>query len=390
MRTKVLLVCFVVVVMVTVLSACSGGGGGGGAAVERTTVSIPKTGQTTSYDANTVKADDGALQKGIAWPSPRFTDNGDSTITDNLTGLMWLKDANVIQSHDAATPGSELDNDGTVGDGMVFWQTALDIIEVANASGGHYSDWRLPNRNEMRSLIHYDQTDSSTWLSGQGFQNVPSGFYWTSSSYSASLAFVVYMIDGRLDTFGKAGEYYVWPVRGDGGSAVGALPRTGQPVSHDTNTIQRDDGALRKGVAWKTQRFIVSSSGTGTVVTDSLTGLVWPQEWAAGDGKVPWQTALDTVVTLNTMTYLGHSDWRLPNVNELATLTNTANSNPRTWLIEPAQGFMNIPVSVPVYWTSTTNKSSPSQANVVDMSSGWAGGDLKSNLNLVITVRGGN
>ena len=50
-------------------------------------VMLPKTGQTTSYAAG----DDGALQKGVASPNPRFTDNGNGTVTDNLTGLIWLE-----------------------------------------------------------------------------------------------------------------------------------------------------------------------------------------------------------------------------------------------------------------------------------------------------------
>jgi hypothetical protein len=51
---------------------------------------LPKTGQTTSYSTG----DDGDLERGVAWPSPRFTDNGNGTVKDNLTGLIWLKDAN--------------------------------------------------------------------------------------------------------------------------------------------------------------------------------------------------------------------------------------------------------------------------------------------------------
>ena len=51
------------------------------------TVNLPKTGQKTSY----ATGDDGALRKGVSWASPRFTDNGDGTVTDNLTGLVWLK-----------------------------------------------------------------------------------------------------------------------------------------------------------------------------------------------------------------------------------------------------------------------------------------------------------
>ena len=51
---------------------------------------VPKTGQTTFY----ATGDDGDLEKGVPWPSPRFTDNGNGTVTDNLTGLTWLEDAN--------------------------------------------------------------------------------------------------------------------------------------------------------------------------------------------------------------------------------------------------------------------------------------------------------
>lgn len=51
------------------------------------TVALPKTGQTTNY----ATGDDGDLEKGTSWPSPRFIDNSDGTITDNLTGLIRNK-----------------------------------------------------------------------------------------------------------------------------------------------------------------------------------------------------------------------------------------------------------------------------------------------------------
>ena len=53
---------------------------------------VPKTGQTTSYGAG----DDGALQKGVAWPTHRFIDNLNGTVTDKLTGLVWMKNANAF------------------------------------------------------------------------------------------------------------------------------------------------------------------------------------------------------------------------------------------------------------------------------------------------------
>jgi hypothetical protein len=48
---------------------------------------VPQTGQTTPY----APGDDGSIRAGVPWPSPRFTDNGNGTVRDNLTGLIWLK-----------------------------------------------------------------------------------------------------------------------------------------------------------------------------------------------------------------------------------------------------------------------------------------------------------
>ena len=53
---------------------------------------VPKTGQTSS----TPPVDDGGLQKGVAWPTPRFTNNNNGTVTDNLTGLIWMQNASAF------------------------------------------------------------------------------------------------------------------------------------------------------------------------------------------------------------------------------------------------------------------------------------------------------
>ena len=63
-------------------------------------ISLPKTGQTTCWDTigNVIPCpgtgQDGEIQAGVAWPSPRFNDNGNGTVTDKLTGLMWTQNAN--------------------------------------------------------------------------------------------------------------------------------------------------------------------------------------------------------------------------------------------------------------------------------------------------------
>ena len=94
---------------------------------------------------------DGALQKGVELPTPRFTDKGDGTIKDNLTGLIWLKNANC--------PNVFRD-----------WQTALNDVARINTSGKmngndcgdtsgkrgtHRTDWRLPNVRELHSLVDF-------------------------------------------------------------------------------------------------------------------------------------------------------------------------------------------------------------------------------------------
>ncbi|WP_052566985.1 DUF1566 domain-containing protein [Candidatus Magnetobacterium casense] len=134
------------------------------------TVSLPQTGQTTIY----ATGDDGDLKKGVAWPYPRFADNGDQTITDNLTGLVWTKDA--------GTPTV-----GSCTGGGKTWQAALDYVACLNtASYLGSTDWRLPNINELESLFNVHRYPQSTWLSSQGFTNVQSGFYWSSTSYAGS------------------------------------------------------------------------------------------------------------------------------------------------------------------------------------------------------------
>jgi hypothetical protein len=75
----------------------------GTASVCTSPAGVPKTGQTDCYyddgtsgtctcgTTNCPSGQDGDLEKGVAWPDPRFTDNGDGTVTDNLTGLVWLE-----------------------------------------------------------------------------------------------------------------------------------------------------------------------------------------------------------------------------------------------------------------------------------------------------------
>ncbi|MES0336446.1 MAG: DUF1566 domain-containing protein [Candidatus Magnetobacterium sp. LHC-1] len=161
-------------------------------------VSLPQTGQTKSYYAG----DDGALKRGVTWPNPRFTDNGDQTVTDNLTGLVWAKDASV------PTVGSCKGKSKT-------WQAALDYVACLNkATYRNYSDWRLPNIKELWSIVDNGKNIPSL-PSGHPFDNVQSDDYWSSTTYahSTSNAVIVNMAVGTVNPLDKSYYYYVWPVR---------------------------------------------------------------------------------------------------------------------------------------------------------------------------------
>jgi hypothetical protein len=181
--------------------------------VAASSVSLPQTGQTTCYDASgnvincTGTGEDGALLEGVAWPSARFTDNGDETITDNLTGLMWTQNANA--------PGPV----GCTTAVEMTWQNALNYAACLNTHDylGH-NDWRLPNRKELFSLANFSQSNIATWLGTQGFSNVQAG-YWSSTTYVAStpgtdIAWAVNIIYGSVYAGEKSGVAYVWAVRG--------------------------------------------------------------------------------------------------------------------------------------------------------------------------------
>jgi len=162
---------------------------------------LRRTGQTTEYTSG----DDGTLQEGIAWPSPRFTDNGDNTITDNLSGLMWTKNADLT------------------GSGTNTWSATINYITTTlnqvDKPGG-YSDWRLPSVTEFRTLVNAGQLNASTWLEGVGFTNVQESpqLYWSSTTFvnMTGSAHIFTANTGSIGWDGKTTNTnrHIWAVRG--------------------------------------------------------------------------------------------------------------------------------------------------------------------------------
>jgi hypothetical protein len=235
------------------------------------------------------------------------------------------------------------------------------------------NDWRLPNLNELESLIHTGQSNLATWLNAQGFINVMEKNYWSSTSYSAAPnnAWVVYMEvggEGYLNK-GYSSLVCVWPVSsGQSPSPPAFLRTTGQTTCYNSAGESRDcdgtgeDGELRTGMAWPVPRFVVS----GDCVTDKLTGLMWAKNADLPGGTRTWQDALNYVASINSGSGLcGHHDWYLPNRNELGSLTDYSQSAPTLPANHPF-----ITVQSAYYWSSTSAMSSPDSAWVVSLSSG--------------------
>lgn len=176
---------------------------------------VAKSGQTTCYDQSNNVIDcpdtghDGDIQAGVAWPEPRFTDNGNGTVTDNLTGLIWLKDASC----------SDLAGPDPTGRGS--WTTALSASNTLAegtcglTDGSSAGDWRLPNIRELHSLIDFGNYTPAL-PSGHPFIDVQSDYYWSNTTFGASslYAWYVNINTGYVDGFNKPSSLSVWPVRG--------------------------------------------------------------------------------------------------------------------------------------------------------------------------------
>jgi len=138
---------------------------------------VPKTGQTIVYHAG----DDGDTRRGVNWPSPRFKDNDNGTVTDNLTDLVWLKNAKCIDP-----AGGIVKTNGSLSwINAISWSNALTSGKCGLRDGSISGQWRLPTIRELNSIL--DRSNYSPALpSRHPFVSVQLGNYWTSTTSAGS------------------------------------------------------------------------------------------------------------------------------------------------------------------------------------------------------------
>jgi hypothetical protein len=341
-------------------------------------VSLPGTGQKTSY----VSGDDGALQRGAAWPGTRFTDNLDGTVRDHLTGLIWLKNAGCY--------------------GARIWTDALSAVnQLASGScglsdGSSTGQWRMPNAGELESMVDVSQSNPAL-PAGHPFSNV-SSTYWSSTTYRGvtTNAWVVDFRDGRYvnnstDNVKASSLNAVWAVK-SGASGTVKLPGTGQFIVYASG----DDASAYSGVPLTSPRFIDGGNGT---VTDTVTGLIWLKK--ADCIRQPWAGAIAAVNALASG-QCGLSDgsaagsWRVPNRSEMLSLVDRAETNQALRFntvflksdmsVDQPAIFTNF-IEFEFYWTSTTDFADTSQAWTVFSCDYGVYNIAKANVGYTLAVR---
>jgi hypothetical protein len=312
-----------------------------------------QTGQITCHGANGRKIDcvgsgqDGELRTGMSWPAERFAVL-DHAVKDRLTELVWTKDANMAQF-------------------PLSWQESLDFIATMNRDNVFgFSDWRLSNRRELRSLMSH-QTRKPALPEGHPFMNLFSGWYWTSTTAAINTAYAWYVhMEGARMFYGHKEQFFLlWPVRGKGNTI---LPATGQTLCHDAKgkyiscAGSGQDGEYRSGMPWPEPRFLKAEAG----FVDRLTNLCWYASADLTGRPATWEEALGAVTDVNRRQG-GTASWRLPNINELESLVDCSAHSPA---LPHGYPFRDVREG---YWSSTTSMFEPDWAWALYLTKGAVG-----------------
>ena len=313
---------------------------------------LPDTGQDACYDSAgsevSCPAEGASLYGQDAQhqgSAPSFSDNGDGTITDNVTGLIWQ------QTTDA-------NGDGTIdADDKYSYAGAQSYCDALTLAG--YDDWRLPDIKQAYSLIDFRGEDVSSYGGTDttglipfidtnyfhfGYGDTDAGERIIDAQYASSTRYVSTTMGGDETMFGvnfADGRIKGYPIV--------------DPMSQADKSFYVQ--CVRGNESYGENSF--SDNGDGTV-TDAATGLMWSQE-DNGEG-LDWGEALAWVASANASAYLGYDDWRLPNAKELQSLLDYGRSPDTTAsaAIDPLFNATAITneggeTDYPYYWSGTTH-----------------------------------
>ncbi len=242
---------------------------------------LPDTDQTTDYTSTFGEDSDYTINP------PSYADNGDETVADNNTQLMWQQ---------------ESDNSERIWDDAKLYCNDLKL--------GDYNDWRLPNLKELLSIVNYDSYSPS--IDQSYFTNTESSSYWSSITYSKS-------------------NQYAWNVNFKYGYAI-QESKTGS-----SNHVRCVRGA-GENLIWRFD-FVRMSEGT---IRHNGTALTWQQE---GLIQTTWESA---IAWCEELSLAGYTDWRLPSIKELISITPYSTEEIELYRKEELFG------QHPGYWSSTT------------------------------------
>ena len=274
---------------------------------------------------------------------PSYTDNGNGTITDNVTGLTW-------------TQSPDTDGDGNIeADDKLSYENAVNYCASLSIDG--VENWQVPTIKQLYSLIiftgmdpsGYDSEDTSgltpfidtdyfdfAYGDTDANERIIDSQYVSSNIYvsdeDGTLIFGVNFADGRIKGYGAQLH--------------------GQDKTFFVACVQEND-------TYGVNDFQDNNDGT---ITDNATGLMWSQE----DSGVEFPDGLNLeeayayVESLNEANYLVYSDWRLPNVKELQSIVDYTRSPYTTdsAAIDPLFETTSIineegDVDYAYYWSST-------------------------------------
>lgn len=310
---------------------------------------VVDTAQTLFYDTNTVITPPASGEPYYGQDAqftryaPNYTDNGDGTVSDNVTDLMWTQ-----------SPDTNGDGDIDVDDKMLFSQAPAYAESLNTAQFAGYDDWRVPSIKELYSLMDFRGTDPppegldttglipfiDTNYFDFAYGDTASGDRIIDVQYVTDTLYVDRVMNGQTAMFGL-------------NLADGRIK--GYSTSTKTYLVLCVRGTTNYGV----NDFFDNSDGT---ISDRATGLMWAQN-DNGDG-IDWRNALAWVQQQNALNYCGYNDWRLPNAKELQSIVDytRAPGTDGTPAIDPLFNTTTITneagdIDFPFFWSGTTHVS---------------------------------